>query len=157
MDNRWTKGRVAVAVLLALTALTLANVWMAMPARAQPGDPCQIIAKQYTPITITSGTTTRVVAPVAGKQTYICQLTLMAAAADNVAVVEGTGGTCGTGPIGVIGGATAANGLNFAINNNIVIGNGASAVAATAGVNVDLCLITSSGGPLAGVIAWVQK
>lgn len=157
MDDQRNRLRLIGWVLAALFTLVMANVWMALPARAQPGDPCQIIAKQYTPITITSGTTTRVVAPMAGKQTYICQLTLMAAAADNVAVIEGTGGTCGTGPVGVIGGATAANGLNFAINNSIVIGNGASAVAATAGVNVDLCLITSSGGPLAGVIAWVQK
>lgn len=35
MDNRWTKGRAAAAVLLAFSVLVLLNVWMALPAKAQ--------------------------------------------------------------------------------------------------------------------------
>lgn len=121
------------------------------------GDACQLNAKTYTPISITTATTTRIVAPTSAKKTYICYLLLTSAAADNVGIVEGTGGTCGTGTAGVIGGTTAANGPNFAANGGFAGGNGGFAIAATAGTNVDLCLITSAATPLAGVIAWVAQ
>lgn len=119
-------------------------------------DPCQNLVKTYTPISITTATTTRIVAPVASKRTYICYMLLTSAAADNVGIVEGTGGTCGSGTAGVVGGSTAANGPNFAANGGVAMGGGGFAVAATAGTNVDLCLITSAATPLAGHIAWVQ-
>lgn len=130
------------------------NVFFA--GTAAVGDPCQTVAKTYTPISITTATTTRIVAPAASKRTYICYMVLTSAAADNVGIVEGTGGTCGSGTAGVIGGTTAANGPNFAANGGVALGNGGNAVAATAGTNVDLCLITSASTPLAGHIAWVQ-
>jgi hypothetical protein len=123
----------------------------------QIGDPCQTVAKTYTPISITTVTTTRIVAPAASKKTYVCYMLLTSAAADNVGIVEGTGGTCGSGTAGVVGGTTAANGPNFAANGGVSMGNGGFAVAATAGTNVDLCLITSAATPLAGHIAWVQQ
>jgi len=119
-------------------------------------DPCQRAAKTTTPISITTATTTRIVAPSASNRTYICNIFLTSAAADNVGIVEGTGGTCGSGTAGVIGGTTAANGPNFAANSGIGLGNGGFFIAATAGTNVDLCLITSAATPLAGVITWVQ-
>lgn len=121
------------------------------------GDPCRTVAKTYTPISITTATTTRIVAPAVSKKTYLCYFFVTAASADNVGIVEGTGGTCGTGTAGVIGGSTAANGPNFPANGGMSIGNGGYAVAATAGTNVDLCLITSAATPLAGHIAWVQQ
>lgn len=121
------------------------------------GDPCQTVAKTYTPISITTVTTTRIVAPTSAKKTYVCYLLLTSAGADNVGIVEGTGGTCGSGTAGVIGGSTAANGPNFSANGGMSIGNGGFAVASTAGTNVDLCLITSAATPLAGIIAWVAQ
>jgi hypothetical protein len=146
------------------------NTQPAMDAAARPGfqkftdgtntaqiDPCEANAQTSTSISMTSATTTRIVAPTSAKKTYICGLTLMAGAADNVALVEGTGGTCGTGTAGVAGGTTAANGFNFAANGGIAWPAGKVAHAVTAGTNVDLCLITSSAGPLAGVIKWVQQ
>lgn len=120
------------------------------------GDPCQTNAKTYTPISITAATTTRIVSPTASKRTYVCYLFLTSAAADNVGIVEGTGGTCGTGTAGVLGGTTAANGPNFAANGGTAIGTGGFAAIATAGTNVDLCLITSAATPLAGHVTWVQ-
>jgi hypothetical protein len=120
-------------------------------------DPCESIAQTSTPISMTSATTTRIVAPASSKKTYVCGLTISTGLANNVAVVEGTGGTCGTGTAGVIGGTTAANGFNFAANGGFVMPAGKIAHAITAGTNVDLCLITSSAGPLAGVVKWVQK
>lgn len=120
-------------------------------------DPCEANAQTYTPISITTATTTRIVAPSASNKTYICALFLTSAAADNVGIVEGTGGTCGSGTAGVVGGTTAANGPNFAANGGVMLqAGGKVAVAQTAGTNVDLCLITSAATPLAGGIKYVQ-
>lgn len=120
-------------------------------------DPCETVVQTSTPISITTATTTRIVAPTSAKKTYICYLFLTSAAADNIGIVEGTGGTCGSGTAGVIGGTTAANGPNFAANGGMSLtAGGKTAVAFTAGTNVDLCLITSAATPLAGVIKWVQ-
>lgn len=120
-------------------------------------DPCERAQQASTPISITTATTTRIVAPSASNKTYICYLFLTSAAADNVGIVEGTGGTCGSGTAGVVGGSTAANGPNFAANSGVALSAGGKVAAAvTAGTNVDLCLITSAATPLAGVIKWVQ-
>lgn len=121
------------------------------------GDPCQTVAKSYTPISITTATTTRIIAPAASKKTYVCYMLLTSAAADNVGIVEGTGGTCGTGTAGVIGGTTAANGPNFSANGGVSFGNGGYAAVATTGTNVDFCLITSAATPLSGHVSWVQQ
>ncbi len=119
--------------------------------------PCAAAIQTYAPISITTATTTRIVAPSASNKTYICSMFLTSAAADNVGIVEGTGGTCGTGTAGVIGGTTAANGPNFAANGGVMLQTGGrTSVAQTAGTNVDLCLITSAATPLAGGINYVQ-
>jgi hypothetical protein len=119
-------------------------------------DPCEANTQLYLPISITSATTTRIVTPSASNKTYICGLIIVTGAANNVGIVEGTGGTCGTGTAGVIGGTTAANGPNFAANGGIALQAGKTAHAYTAGTNVDLCAITSSAGPYAGGIKYVQ-
>lgn len=119
-------------------------------------DPCEASAQTYAPISITTATTTRIVTPSASNKTYICGLMLVTAAANNVGIVEGTGGTCGTGTAGVIGGTTAANGPNYSANGGMVLQAGKVAHAVTAGTNVDLCLITSAATPLAGGIKYVQ-
>ena len=125
--------------------------------RAAVVHPCEAAIQTYAPISITTATTTRIVAPSASNKTYICSLLLTSAAADNVGIVEGTGGTCGAGTAGVIGGTTAANGPNFAANGGLFIqAGGKVSVAQTAGTNVDLCLITSASTPLAGGINYVQ-
>ena len=136
------------------------TAWLVRPndgTRSAIIDPCEANLQTYTPISITTATTTRIVAPSASNKTYICSLFLTSAAADNIGIVEGTGGTCGAGTAGVIGGTTAANGPNFAANSGIFLqAGGKVAVAQTAGTNVDLCLITSAATPLAGGIKFVQ-
>jgi hypothetical protein len=124
--------------------------------RAVAVDPCEATAQSYAPISITTATTTRIVTPSASNKTYICGLILVTAAANNVGIVEGTGGTCGSGTAGVIGGTTAANGPNYSANGGMVLQAGKVAHAQTAGTNVDLCLITSAATPLAGGIKYVQ-
>lgn len=124
----------------------------------QVGDPCQLNAKSYTPISITTNTTTKIITGASAKKTYICHLFLTSAAADNIGIVEGTtGGTCGSGTAGLIGGTTAANGPNFTANGGFTIGNGGFSVLATATNQNDVCLITSAATPLAGSVVWVQQ
>lgn len=133
-----------------------------LPVRAGDGtrnaiiDPCEANLQSYAPISVTTATTTRIVTPSASNKTYICGLILVTAAANNVGIVEGTGGTCGSGTAGVIGGTTAANGPNYSANGGMVLQAGKVAQAQTAGTNVDLCLITSAATPLAGGIKYVQ-
>ena len=118
-------------------------------------DPCQANAKSYAVVNMSSATTTRIIAPVSAKHTYICSMILMASAADNVVIEEGTGGTCGTGTAGIAGDTTT--GLALGANGGFVMGDGLAAVMATAGTNVDFCLKTSSAAQLSGHVAYVQQ
>jgi hypothetical protein len=120
-------------------------------------DPCSGKTKSYAVVSMSSATTTRFIAPVASSNAHVCSIVLVASAADNVALIEGTGGTCGTGTAGMSGGTTAATGWNFAANGGFTAGNGASTVFKTAGTNVDVCLITSSTAQLSGTISYVTN
>jgi hypothetical protein len=83
---------------------------------------------------------------------------MKASAADNVGVVEGTGGTCGTGTAALIGGTTAANGFVFGTAGDGIMmqAGGKVAIVQTAGTNVDTCLITTTTGPLIWSAKYVQ-
>ena len=120
-------------------------------------DPCQSNAHTFTPISVASAANTKVVAGASAKKTYVCHVFLFAAPADNVAIVEGSGTNCATSTLGVIGGATAATGVNLSANQGFVEGNGSNAVAATTVAANDLCLITSASSQLSGVIVTVQQ
>jgi hypothetical protein len=121
-------------------------------------DPCEANLQSSLPILMTTATTLQVVAASASNKTYICSLFLKASAVNNVALVEGTGGSCVTGIAGVIGGTTTANGFVFGTAGDGVLlqSGGKVAVAQTAGTNVGLCLITSTTGPLIGTLKYVQ-
>jgi hypothetical protein len=120
-------------------------------------DPCEANLQTYATGVITSATTTRIVAPSASNKTYACMFFTKASAADNVAVVEGTGGTCGTGTAAVLGGTTTANGLVYVAGDGLLLQAGGKVAAMqTTGTNVDLCLITSTTGPLIYAIKYVQ-
>jgi hypothetical protein len=122
------------------------------------GDPCQTASKVYKPISITTATTTNVITGTSAKKIYICQIVLSSAAADNVAVIEGTtGATCGSGTAGIFGGTTAANGFNFSANGGVSIGQGGFSVAQTATNANDICIITSAATPLAGGIMYAVQ
>ena len=118
-------------------------------------DPCQTVAKTYTPISQTANT--QLVAGTSAKKTYICSVLLIGADAENVSFVAGTGSVCATNTVAVIGGATAAAGPNMAANGGFSFGNGATALAATT-VNADnLCLFQSGSGRIGGVMTTVQQ
>ena len=144
--------------------LTGASSSAPLPVRPGDGtrnaivDPCEGNLQSYATGVITSATTTRIIAPSASNKTYLCMFFTKASAADNVAVVEGTGGTCGTGTAALLGGTTTANGLVFGTAGDGVLLQAGGKVAAiqTAGTNVDLCLITSTAGPLIWSAKYVQ-
>jgi hypothetical protein len=121
-------------------------------------DACESNAHSYATGVITSATTTRIIAPSASNKTYLCAFFMKASAADNVAVIEGTGGTCGTGTAALLGGTTTANGFVFGTAGDGVLlqAGGKVAIVQTAGTNVDTCLITSTTGPLIWSAKYVQ-
>lgn len=122
------------------------------------GDPCSFLTRTFKPINISTATTTNIITGGSSKKTYICHAFLFTAAANNVALVEGTtGGTCGSGTAGIMGGTTASSGLNLTANQGFVLGTGVASVAATATNNNDVCIITSAATQLSGVISYVQQ
>lgn len=122
------------------------------------GDPCQAKLATVLPFSITSATTTNILTGTASQKIYVCYLYMQTAIANNIAVIEGTtGGTCGSGTAAMIGGTTAANGLNNAANSGQALGNGGFTVLQTQTNNNDICIITSAAGPLAGVIKYVKQ
>ena len=81
----------------------------------------------------------------------------MTATAQNIALVEGTGTTCGTGTAGMAGGTTAATGWNFAANSGLVKGAGSNWVFKTATAADNVCLLLSSTGQTSGSVRYVQQ
>jgi hypothetical protein len=116
-------------------------------------DPCQVNAKVYLPVSLTANT--KIVTGTASKKIYVCSINLVVAAATNVALVEGTGSTCGTNTAGMAGGATAATGWNFAANGGLTQGNGWASIAAQATAADDLCIFVSAANQTSGTIVYV--
>ena len=124
-------------------------------------DPCALQAKTTVPITITSATQTTLVAAVAAKRVYVCSLGAITGLANNVNFYAvGSAGACSSAATeGVLGANsnTATNGFNLAANGGLTLGNGEGTVASTIASNATLCVVTSSNGPLAGALSYVQQ
>jgi hypothetical protein len=120
-------------------------------------DPCKAQTKLFASINQTGNT--QLVAGTASKKIYVCSIHVVAAAATNVAVVEGTGSVCATGTAGVsgFGGATAATGWNFAGNGGIALGNGDSSLGAEGTSGDNLCIFNSGSGQVSGGISYVVE
>lgn len=112
------------------------------------------VCDSFKAVSMTSATTTLMVTGVSGRHVRICSIHLVTAIANNVALIGGTGATCGTGTSGLAGGTTAANGWNFAANGGLALGSGLGTVIQTAATGDSVCIITSAAGPLAGTIAY---
>jgi len=120
-------------------------------------DPCKAAVKFYASINQTGNT--QLVAGTVSKKIYVCSIHVVAAAATNIAVVEGTGSVCATGTAGVtgFGGATAATGWNFAGNGGIALGNGDSSLGAEGTSGDNLCIFNSGSGQVSGGISYVVE
>lgn len=120
-------------------------------------DPCQASTKSYVSINQTANA--QLVTGTASKKIYPCSLNLVTATAQNIAVVEGTGTTCGTSTAGVngFGGSTAATGWNFAANSGVAYGNGSSAIGQEQTAADNLCLFQSGTGQVSGGLSYVVQ
>jgi len=115
-----------------------------------------VICDNFKPINISTATTTIIIPLVAAKTTYICGWHLYAAGADSVALVYGTGTTCGTGTLGIAGGTTAATGYSMIAQSNVTVQvPTGSPVKETVAAN-DTCIITSAAVQLSGIISYTQ-
>ena len=107
-----------------------------------------------TSVVISLTADTQLVTGVAAKKIYICAIDLVVGAADNVALVEGTGTTCATGIAGLAGGTTAATGWNFAANGGLAQGTGVGVILQTATAADNLCILRSSAAQVSGHIRY---
>lgn len=119
-------------------------------------DPCQREAKIRVSISQTSGT--QLIAGTASERIYICSLHLVTATAQNIALVSGTGTTCGTSTSGVegFGGSTAATGWNFAANGGIALAASGFAYGNTDTDQDNVCLLQSGSGQISGGLTYVS-
>jgi hypothetical protein len=108
------------------------------------------VGDTYKNINVSTATTTLLVTGVAGRQVRITALHMVTAAANNVALIEGTGATCGTGTAGMAGGTTAATGYNFSANGGMTEGAGLGTVMQTATAGDSVCIVTSAATQLSG-------
>lgn len=118
-------------------------------------DPCAGTVKTPKPFSISSATTTVMVAASASNKLYICSFDIVVGAANNVALVEDATGSCASPDAGMAGGVTAATGWNFAANGGLVKGNGNGTVYQTASTNVNVCLMTSGTAQTSGSLTYV--
>jgi hypothetical protein len=118
-------------------------------------DPCAVNAG--TPVNINLTASGQLITGTSGKQTYICALDVQDETAVSVALVEGTGTTCGTSTAGMGGGSTAATGWNFAANSGMVVGTGANWVRKTVTTGDNVCLLLSGTSQISGGLRYVQQ
>jgi hypothetical protein len=112
------------------------------------------VSDTYAAINISTNTTTLIVTGVSGRHIRIGAMNLMTALANNVALISGTGATCGTGTAGVAGGTTAASGWNFIANGGLTLGTGLGTVLKTVATGDSLCLVTSVATQLSGGVSY---
>lgn len=117
-------------------------------------DPCSGVSKVAVPFSVSSATTTQLVAASASNKVYVCAINAVVSAADNVALVEDDTAACASPTAGLAGGTTAGTGWNFAANGGLTLGNGAGTIAVTAATNRYVCLITSSTAQLSGTVMY---
>jgi hypothetical protein len=113
-----------------------------------------IFCDNWTKINQTAGA--QLITGAATKQTYVCNLFIYSATAQNAALVEGTGTVCATGILGLMGGSTAATGQNLAANQGFVLPASTVPWAKTVTAADNVCLLQSGTGQISGVIVWTQ-
>lgn len=127
----------------------------------QNNDPCSYAAKSSVPISITSATTTSLVALSGSTVIYVCGFSLtisqVVTTANTFVLEYGTGATCGTGTTALTG-TFGAGGVTAGIPIVITYGSGNSTVA-TAPAGNRLCALTAIGGSgsFQGILTYVQQ
>jgi hypothetical protein len=132
---------------------TTLNMEYTFFANTSSSDPCITAPRTTQPINTTASA--QIITGTAATNVYVCSILIFVSAADNVALVEGTGATCGTGTLGLSGGATAATGWNMSANESVqMTGPGTFTITALRGDNV--CLLVSSAAQVSGTITYAK-
>lgn len=139
-------------ILLLLLLISVPSI-----ANAQSTNPCTNADNiQSVAISITSGTTTRIVNSTdTEKKTILCSvsLTLVGAATANTVVIEyGTGATCGTGLNALTGAFTAS----VVVGSATVLSLPAFAMKSIPAGN-STCLLTTTADAVKGVVSFVLQ
>jgi hypothetical protein len=125
------------------------------------GDPCTFQAKSIGHFSSsTSGGS--IITLASGKKAYICSISVVASAAANVSLIEGTGSSvCTGGTVAAVWGntgTTAANGYPFAANGGLTIaGGGTVAQNATTSQNVCVLFNTTNSPQVVADVSYVQQ
>lgn len=142
------------AVGLVLASFTVPHAQSGLTTR--PVDPCATLPKTTNNIDINADAV--IVSKVANTKVYICKLDLIAAGAENVSVVEGTGTACNSGTTALFGSTTDANGAAFGANGGIASGDGSASVMTGKSLFQDTCLRVNTGGVrIAGTVEFVHR
>lgn len=112
------------------------------------------VSDTYKAINIATATTTLLITGISGRQVRIGAIHFIAAGADNVALIEGTGSTCGTGTAGMAGGTTSGSGYNLVANQGYTFGSGLGTVIQTVTAGDSVCAVTSAAVQLSGGIEY---
>jgi hypothetical protein len=120
------------------------------PSISSTIDACTTSAKSSVAVSITTATTTQLVALSAGKKVYACGFAATFGASSTLALEYGTGSACGTGTTALTGVLTPGTGVA------VVTGNGSATVATTPAGNA-LCALTTGTGGIYGILTYVQQ
>ena len=131
------------------------NASLALGTVMMAANPCLLAIPTNAAINLTASG--KIITGTSAKTTYICSMDIVTATAQNIALVEGTGSTCGTSTAGIAGGTTAAtNGIGT--NGGLTKGNGMGPVYIAGNATADdVCLLLSSSGQTSGSVQYVQR
>lgn len=118
-------------------------------------DPCDGLAKTPSVFSISTATTTQLVAASSSNKIYICSIVIKVGAANNVALVEDDTAACASPTAGMSGGVTAATGWVFDAAGGATYGAGIGSVFQTAATNRYVCFITSAAVQTSGTLMYV--
>lgn len=125
------------------------------------GDPCTFQAKSFGHFSSTTSGGS-IITLASGKKAYICSISIVASAAANVSLIEGTGSSvCTGGTVAAVWGntgTTAANGYPFAANGGLTIaGGGTLAQNGTVSQNVCLLFNTTNSPQVVADVSFIQQ
>jgi len=129
--------RIALFLLLAL---------LIGPASAQPVIP---LTQASVPITISTATTTQLVALKSGQSIYVTSVSVIAVGTGNIQFVYGTGSNCATGQGNITGN------YNLTAQVGFTLGNGSGVVWVVPAGNA-LCAVTSQSVGMPGSLSYAQ-
>lgn len=115
-------------------------------------DPCN---KRKGNVAISQTSSTKYITGRPGYLIALCYIRIVVATAEILALVEGSGVTCGTGTAALSGSITVGNSESYASNGGFSAGVGIGTVATTNVSGNDFCINQNAGNRLAGNITYV--